>query len=82
MDTSFHNRLNERNIMTDSIHQHMHYFGTKRFKQKYGAGSSTQALWRQKGMPYYRVPNSKTILYKAAEIDSWLAEGKVESDND
>lgn len=30
-----------------------------------------------KGMPHYRVPNSKKILYKFDEIDEWLASGKV-----
>lgn len=51
--------------------------GSKEFKLKYSAGSSTQALWREKGMPHYRVPNSKKILYKFDEIDAWLASGKV-----
>ena len=53
------------------------YGGSKEFKMRYSSGSSTQALWRDKGMPHYRVPNSKKILYKFDEIDAWLAEGKV-----
>ena len=52
--------------------------GSKEFKLRYSAVSSTQALWREKGMPHYRVPNSKKILYKWGEIDAWLASGKVE----
>ncbi len=55
--------------------------GSKEFSLKYSAGSSTQALWRDKGMPHYRVPNSKKILYKFDEIDEWLAEGKVTASN-
>ncbi len=53
--------------------------GSKEFKLRYSAGSSTQSLWRDKGMPYYRVPNSKKILYKFTEIDAWLLSGKVQS---
>jgi hypothetical protein len=52
--------------------------GSKEFKLRYSAGSSTQALWRDKGMPHYRVPNSKKILYKFDEIDAWLVSGKIE----
>ena len=51
--------------------------GSRDFKLRYSAGSSSQALWRDKGMPHYRVPNSKKILYKFDEIDEWLASGKV-----
>jgi len=56
--------------------------GSKEFKLRYSAGSSTQALWREKGMPHYRVPNSKKILYKFDEIDTWLVSGKVEGKKD
>jgi hypothetical protein len=35
-------------------------------------GASTQALWRKKGMPHYKVPNSTKILYKEEEILEWL----------
>lgn len=57
--------------------------GSKEFKLKYSAGSSTQSLWRKNGMPHYRVPNSKKILYRFEEINAWLASGKVgEKSND
>ncbi len=53
------------------------FSGTREFKQRYAAGFSTQSIWRSRGMPYYRVPNSKKILYRFSEIDAWLASGKV-----
>ena len=62
--------------MTENKQQEC-FGGSKEFKLRYSTGSSTQALWRDKGMPHYRVPNSKKILYKFDEIDAWLAEGKV-----
>jgi hypothetical protein len=51
-------------------------FGTKEFKARYCVEIRTQALWRKKGMPYIRVPNSAKILYRQHEIDAWLAQGK------
>lgn len=73
----------QRIIMTkDYKHKKEHFGGSKEFKQKYSAGSSTQALWRSKGMPHYRVPNSKKILYKFDEIDEWLSTGKITSSTD
>ncbi len=48
------------------------FFGTKEFKSRFSLGASTQALWRKKGMPHYRVPNSTKILYKEEEILEWL----------
>ena len=59
-------------------HTQEYFGGSKEFKLRYSAGSSTQALWRNKGMPHYRVPNSKKILYKFDEIDAWLVSGKIE----
>ena len=44
------------------------FFGTKEFKSRFSLGASTQALWRKKGMPHYKVPNSTKILYKEEEI--------------
>jgi hypothetical protein len=61
----------------DEQQVHECFGGSKEFKLKYTVGSSTQALWRKNGMPHYRVPNSKKILYKFDEIDAWLAKGKV-----
>lgn len=66
----------------DNQHKQECFGGSKEFKLKYSAGSSTQSLWRDKGMPHYRVPNSKKILYKFDEIDEWLATGKVTSSTD
>jgi len=52
------------------------FFGTKEFKSRFSSGASTQALWRKKGMPYYRVPNSTKILYKEEEVLAWLTSQK------
>jgi len=52
------------------------YFGTKEFKAKYCVEATTQALWRSKGMPFIRVPNSKKILYKKEDIEKWLRQDK------
>jgi hypothetical protein len=67
----------QRIIMPKTTKELQEFCGTKVFKLKYSAGSSTQALWRKNGMPHYRVPNSRKILYNFIEIDTWLAEGKV-----
>ena len=53
------------------------FLGTKEFKSRFSVGVSTQALWRKKGMPYYRVPNSKKILYQEEEILAWLTSQKM-----
>jgi hypothetical protein len=55
------------------------FFGTKEFKSRFSAGGSTQASWRKKGMPYYRVPNSTKILYKEEEVLEWLTSQKSSS---
>ena len=52
------------------------FFGTKEFKSHFSTGASTQASWRKKGMPHYRVPNSTKILYKEEEILAWLTSQK------
>jgi len=53
------------------------YFGTDEFKSRYCVKPTTQALWRSKGMPFIRVPNSSKILYKIDDIESWLEKGKI-----
>jgi len=45
-------------------------------------GQPLALIVSNKGMPHYRVPNSKKILYKFDEIDEWLATGKVTSSTD
>ncbi len=52
------------------------WFGTRGFKECYSIAPSTQKLWRDNGMPYYRVPNSSKILYKRDEVESWLSSDK------
>ena len=52
------------------------FLDTKAFRLRYRAGASTQALWRKKGMPFYRVPNAKKILYKEAEVTDWITSQK------
>ena len=52
-------------------------FGTKEFKARYCVEPTTQALWRSKGMPFIRVPNSKKILYRQEDIEKWLNKGEI-----
>ena len=54
------------------------FFGTKGFKERYSVGYSTQALWRDKGMPYYRVQGSKKILYRDKEVLTWITSQRNE----
>ena len=58
------------------------FFGTRGFKERYSAGYSTQALWRENGMPYYRVPDSKKILYKDEEVLAWITSQKSANPDD
>ena len=60
-------------------HHHQHpseWFGTRAFKEYYNIGGSTQKLWRDNGLPYYRVPQSTKILYKRTEVEAWLSSNK------
>ena len=52
------------------------WFGTRTFKERYGVAGSTQKLWRDNGLPYYRIPNSSKIIYKRDEVESWLSSNK------
>ena len=52
------------------------WFGTRAFKEHYGVTGSTQKLWRDKGLPYYRVPHSTKILYRRSEVEAWLSSNK------
>ena len=58
------------------------FFGTRGFKDRYSTGYSTQALWRKNGMPHYRVPDSKKILYKDEEILTWITSQKSANPDD
>ena len=58
------------------------WFGTRGFKECYSITPSTQKLWRDNGMPYYRVPNSSKILYRRDEIESWLSSDKQVASKD
>lgn len=51
-------------------------FGTRGFRARFGIIQSTQAVMRKKGLPYYRVPNSKKIIYKEEEVLAWLTSQK------
>ena len=51
-------------------------FGTRGFRVRFGIIQSTQAVMRKNGLPYYRIPNSKKIIYKEAEVLAWLTSEK------
>ena len=58
------------------------WFGTRGFKEYYSIAPSTQKLWRDNGMPHYRVPNSSKILYRRVEVESWLSSDKQGASKD
>lgn len=57
------------------------YLGTKQCAGEYSIHKSTQALLRQKGMPYIQLPGSSKILYKRSELEAWLESGRNATDN-
>ena len=51
-------------------------FGTRGFRARFDIIQSTQAVMRKNGMPFYRVPSSKKIIYKEKEVLEWLTSQK------
>ena len=51
-------------------------FGTRGFRARFDIIQSTQAVMRKNGLPHYRVPNSKKIIYKEEEVLAWLTSQK------
>ena len=59
-----------------ATHNSPKIFGTRTFKEKFTIIQSTQAVMRKNGMPFYRVPGSKKVIYKEEEVLEWLTSQK------
>ena len=66
--------------MTAKMHQE--WFGTRGFREIYSVAPSTQKLWRDNGLPFYRVPSSSKILYKRDEVEAWISSNKQDASQD